>query len=242
MRAKEFTGLEEGWKDWAVGAAMGAAALGSHGKALDKHPIKQPTAQHQQVKQKAPIPQTPAAHKKKERYEIWCLSNNPSEETIVHREAHNAGIKGRELAQFLAQVRHESADFGRMHEMGGREYFNRMYDPKFAPKTAKLLGNKHVGDGERYHGRGFIQITGRDHYRQAGKDLGLPLEQKPELASKPDIAAKIAVWYWKNRVRPQVDDFNDTPAVTKAINGKAMRGLKDRINSFKEYTEHIFIK
>ena len=242
-KASEFQRTDEGWKDWAVGAAMGAAALGAHGKALDKHPTpKQPTAQHQQIKQKTSIPQAPAAHKKKEKYQIRTISNNPDEETIVHKEAHSAGLKGKELAQFLAQVRHESADFGRMHEMGGREYFNKMYDPQYAPKTAKLLGNVRPGDGERYHGRGFIQITGRDHYREAGKALGLPLEEKPELASNPKIAAKIAVWFWKNHVRPRVDDFNNTPAVTKAVNGNGMRGLKDRINSFKDYTQQGLFK
>jgi predicted chitinase len=239
--ASEFQRTNEGWRNWAAGAAIGAAALGANAKPVDKHAtVKHPTAQHQTTQQKTGVPTKPNAHKKQDKYEIWCLSNNPKEETIVHREAHDAGIKGRELAQFLAQVRHESADFSRMHEMGGTEYFKRMYDPKHAPKTAKLLGNVRSGDGERYHGRGFIQITGRDHYRQAGKALGLPLEEKPELASKPQIAAKIAVWYWKSRVRPQVDDFNDTASVTKAINGHAMRGLKDRINSFKDYTTGIF--
>jgi predicted chitinase len=242
-KASEFQRTDEGWKDWAVGAAMGAAALGAHGKALDKHPTpKQPTAQHQQVKQKASIPQTPAAHKKKEKYEIWCLSNNPNEETIVHREAHNAGIKDTELAQFLAQVRHESADFGSMNEWGDPDYFKHKYDIEYAPKTAKMLGNIYPGDGVRYHGRGFIQITGRTHYHNAGLALGLPLEQKPELANKPEVAARIAVWYWKNHVRPRIRDFKNTDAVTELVNGKAKRGLRDRINSFKDYMEYIFFK
>lgn len=155
-------------------------------------------------------------------------------EKILHRAALKAGIKGVELAQFLAQARHESDDFSRMKEFGGKQYFAKLYDPKSSPRTAKILGNTHVGDGVRYHGRGFIQITGRDNYRMAGKALGLPLEQQPELAARPDVAAKIAVWYWQTRVKPYINNFNDTRAVTQKIN-PAMRGLQDRHAKFIDY-------
>jgi predicted chitinase len=155
-------------------------------------------------------------------------------EKILHHAALKAGIKGVELAQFLAQARHESDDFSRMKEFGGKQYFAKLYDPKSSPKTAKILGNTHVGDGVRYHGRGFIQITGRDNYRMAGKALGLPLEQNPELAARPDVAAKIAVWYWNTRVKPYINNFNDTKAVTQKIN-PALRGLQDRHAKFIDY-------
>mgnify|MGYP003341387985 CR=1 FL=1 len=103
---------------------------------------------------------------------------------------------------------------------------------KFAPKTARILGNTQVGDGERYKGRGFIQLTGRDNYKRAGRALGLPLEQKPELVERPDVAAKVAVWFWKNHVKPKVSSYHDTAQVTKPIN-PAMRGLKDRDTKFQ---------
>jgi putative chitinase len=121
-----------------------------------------------------------------------------------------------------------------MKEIGGKTYFHKRYDPKVSPKTAKILGNKQVGDGVKYHGRGFIQITGRDNYRMAGQALGLPLEQKPEMAADPKVAAKIAVWYWNTRVKPHINNFADTAAVTKLIN-PAMRGLQDRHNNFVSY-------
>jgi len=191
---------------------LGAAALGVN-------------AQAKQTQQTQQTPQEP----------IKLVSMKDTEaEKILHHTALKAGIKGVELAQFLAQARHESDDFSRMKEFGGKQYFAKLYDPKSSPRTAKILGNTHVGDGIRYHGRGFIQITGRDNYRMAGKALGLPLEQNPELAARPDVAAKIAVWYWNTRVKPYINNFNDTKAVTQKIN-PALRGLQDRHAKFIDY-------
>jgi predicted chitinase len=167
-------------------------------------------------------------------------SSSNAHENLAIKAATAAGIKGIELAQFMAQLKHESADFAHMKEIGGGLDFKK-YDPKFAPKKAKVLGNTQVGDGARYKGRGFIQITGRDNYRMAGEALGLPLEAKPELAANPEIAAKIAVWYWNTRVKPDVSNFNDTAAVTKKIN-PGLRGLADRLSHFKDYKSILNIK
>lgn len=161
------------------------------------------------------------------------LSANIGAEEALHRAARAAGIRGVELAQFLAQCYHESAGFKHMQEIGNPRYFLR-YDPRVDPVKARQLGNTQPGDGERYKGRGFIQITGRDNYRRAGEALGLPLERQPELASRMDVAARIAVWYWKQRVRPRVNNFNDTRLVTQQINPN-MRGLEDRHENFKDY-------
>ena len=60
------------------------------------------------------------------------------------------------------------------------------------------------------------------------------LEGNPELAARPDIAAKIAVWYWKSRVAPKLKDPTDVKAATKAIN-PGMKGLKSREKQFKTY-------
>jgi predicted chitinase len=212
--------LEEGWKDWVAGAAIGAAALG--GGNVDAKPM--PT-------QKPAITQ-PAQQKSEP---INMLSNNPQHEAVLHRAAKQAGIKGVELAQFMAQTKHESWDFSRLKEKGmGKGYFAKKYDPKYAPRTAKILGNKNVGDGEKYHGRGFIQLTGRDNYRMAQDALQIPLLKQPELAENPEIAAKIAIWYWQTRVKPSINNFNDTKAVTQKIN-PAGKGLQDRHANFVDY-------
>lgn len=171
--------------------------------------------------------------------EFNMLGNNSENEITLQKTAYGQGLKGPELAQFLGQMKHESWNFERMKERSqGQGYFERRYGVKHAPRTAKILGNKLPGDGEKYHGRGYIQLTGRDNYRMAGQALGLDLINRPELAAKPDIAAKIAVWYWTTRVRPNVKNFADTAAVTRAIN-PAMRGLADRNENFKDYMRLI---
>lgn len=171
--------------------------------------------------------------------EFNVLSNNPNNEITLQKTAFGQGLKGPELAQFLAQMKHESWNFERMKEKPqGPGYFERRYGVKYAPKTAKILGNKVPGDGERYHGRGYVQLTGRDNYKMAGQALGIDLLNHPELAARPDVAAKIAVWYWNTRVRPNVKNFADTAAVTRAIN-PAMRGLQDRDANFKDYMRII---
>jgi putative chitinase len=155
---------------------------------------------------------------------------------LLLKTAQQQGIKGVELAQFLAQMEHESWDFKKMKEVpAGKGYFNR-YDPKHNPKLAKQLGNKYAGDGTAFRGRGFIQLTGRQNYTQASYDIFRDdrLIKNPDLAAKPDIAARIAVWYWNERVKPYVRDFNDTAAVTKKING-GLNGLQDRHNNFRDY-------
>lgn len=155
-------------------------------------------------------------------------------EAILTKTARASGITDpTELAAFLAQCAHESHDFKSMVEYGGSLDFKK-YDIKFNPRKANELGNKKIGDGARYKGRGYIQLTGRYNYKMAGKALGLPLEQKPELAEKPEVAAKIAVWFWKQRVQPNVTNFNDVTAVTKPINS-GLRGLEDRKEAFVDF-------
>ncbi len=81
-----------------------------------------------------------------------------------------------------------------IHEMGGTAYFTRMYDPPPAglrPKVAAQLGNIHPGDGAKYHGRGYVMLTGLANYMKAGAKLGQDLVGNPDLALRPDNAAVI---------------------------------------------------
>lgn len=158
---------------------------------------------------------------------------------LLMKTAIKNGLHGQELAQFIAQCAHETGNFNYLKEIGDKDYFKH-YDIKFNPKKAKELGNTRPGDGARYKGRGFLHLTGKENYRKAGEALGLPLENHPELAEKPEIAAKTAVWFWQHRVQPRVDNFNNTTKATKPINA-GLKGLEDR---HAKYTglKHILTK
>jgi predicted chitinase len=227
--------VDEGWKDWVAGAGLAAMAAGGGGAAYDAYKAsqaeKEPTAIVAKADDKSNFKKG-VERLAKDAVPKRSVTDSPHEKLLT-KAAVAAGIKGEELAQFLAQTAHESHNFKSMVEYGGSLDF-RKYDPKYAPKKAKALGNKKVGDGARYKGRGYIQLTGRYNYKRAGEALGLPLEQKPELVEKPEIAAQVAIWFWQNRVQPRVDDFGNTPQATKPINS-GLKGLQDRKDKFQDF-------
>jgi putative chitinase len=167
---------------------------------------------------------------------VTLLSNNPDAEAALQTAAKAAGLKGSELAQFMAQTRHESWDFSKMKEVGSKKKFDRYEKNR---SLAQQLGNMFKGDGERFKGRGPMQLTGRDNYTNASKQIfgDDRLVKNPDLVSNNlEIGAKVALWYWKNRVRPKVDDFNNTVQVVKAINAnEPAKVVQARHNKFKEY-------
>jgi len=58
-------------------------------------------------------------------------------------------------------------------------------------KVAAALGNTENGDGVKFHGRGYVQLTGRSNYRKAGKLVGVDLLKDPNRALDLEIAGKI---------------------------------------------------
>ena len=209
--------IDEGWRSALAGAAAaGAMAFTPAPTTATTVPAVSPGAQPAAAVQQ--LPQTQA-------------------EAALTNAARAAGMKGTELAQFLAQCAHESADFKQMQELGGAKYLAQ-YDPTVNPAKARALGNTKAGDGAKYKGRGFIQITGKANYAAAGQALGIDLVNNPEAAARPDVAAKVAVWYWQNRVAPYVQDFSDTRGVTKRIN-PGLQGLQDRQANFQDYQQQV---
>jgi predicted chitinase len=89
----------------------------------------------------------------------------------------------------------------------------------------KDLGNTQPGDGPRYKGRGFIQLTGRANYAAYGKKLGIDLVGNPDLALRPDIAAKIVVAYWKDRGIVANAQARDWRTTNLKVAGAAEAGL-----------------
>jgi putative chitinase len=79
-----------------------------------------------------------------------------------------------------------------IREAGGVAYLTRNYDPFGSrPALAKRNGNTQGGDGVKYCGRGYVQLTWKNNYRAMGKLIGQPLEENPDLAMRPDIAAQV---------------------------------------------------
>lgn len=79
-----------------------------------------------------------------------------------------------------------------LSEAAANRYFFRMYDIAGArPSVAKALGNNCAGDGIKFCGRGYPQMTGRRNYQLASDKLGVDLIGNPDLAMRPDVAAKI---------------------------------------------------
>jgi predicted chitinase len=245
--------LEEGWRDTmanlAIAGAIGAGGAGGMmAKQTAQDYFKEPTAAVATTSaiKKAEVPTTfaqakaapsaPAAIKAEpaKKLNVQPITNNPLESVLL-KVAKSSGLQGAELAAFMAQCAHETLDFKRLTEFGGSLDF-RKYDPKYAPKKAKALGNKIAGDGAKFKGRGFIQITGRYNYKRAGEAIGIDLIEDPGLAEDPVIAAKIAVWFWQHRVQPNVDNFKDTTGVTKQIN-PGLRGLEQRKDNFADYMQ-----
>lgn len=115
----------------------------------------------------------------------------------------------RQKAAFIAQLAHESGGFRYMEEIASGAAYEGRRD----------LGNTQPGDGVRFKGRGYIQVTGRANYTAAGRALGLDLVNHPELAARPENAARIAAWFWKSRDLNRVAESGNFDEVTRRING-----------------------
>jgi hypothetical protein len=95
------------------------------------------------------------------------------------------------LIAALATVATECS-FQAIEERGSSAYFRR-YDGR------ESLGNNQPGDGARFKGRGYIQLTGRHNYTYYGNALGVDLVKHPEKALEPKIAAEVLALYFKSR-------------------------------------------
>ena len=122
-------------------------------------------------------------------------------------------------AAFLAQIGQESGCFAFVRELAGGKAYEGRID----------LGNTEPGDGQRFMGRGLIQITGRTNYARCSLALfgDTRLVDKPELLEQPTAAARSAGWFWKTHGLNELADVGDFLEITKRING-GTNGLQPR--------------
>ena len=151
-------------------------------------------------------------------------------------------------AAFIGQCQHESTNFTKLEE--GLNYsaarLMAVWPSRFpsldvasqyANNPEKLankvyggradLGNKQDGDGFAFHGRGCIQLTGRDSYERCGEAISVDLINQPQLLVEPHYAALSAGWFWNKKGLNALADVKDYDTMTKRING-GLLGLDDR--------------
>lgn len=100
----------------------------------------------------------------------------------------------------LATIRAETEGFRPIDE--GQSRFNTQVRPfdRYDPGTSigRTLGNTQAGDGARFRGRGYIQLTGRSNYTRIGRQIGVDLVNEPALANEPRTAGLILAQFLKN--------------------------------------------
>lgn len=135
------------------------------------------------------------------------------------------------VAAFIAQIAHESGGLRYVREIAS----GAAYD---TGRLAKRLGNtlEADGDGQRFKGRGLIQITGRANYEACSRALfpadPLLLLSRPEFLEQPTQACRSAAWYWWSRQLNRYADSGDFVGLTRRING-GLNGLEDRVRYWR---------
>ena len=162
------------------------------------------------------------------------------------------------LAHFLAQCGHESGGFKVLREnlnygaKGLRSIFGKYFPTdalalayerkpeKIANKVyanRMLNGDEASGDGYKFCGRGYIQLTGKENYTNFGKAIGVDLTATPDLVAT-QYPLLSAAWFFHKNGLHKLADAGATEAavtsVTKRVNGGVI-GLADRIKHFNEY-------
>ena len=151
-------------------------------------------------------------------------------------------------ASFIGQCSHESGNFRILEEnlhysatalmrVWPSRFPNLEVANQFAGNAEKIAnkvyagrmgnGDEESGDGWKYHGRGLIQLTGKDNYANCGSSLSVDLLGNPDMLLDPKYAALSAGWFWGKKGLNSLADSQDYDTMTKRING-GLLGLDDR--------------
>ena len=176
------------------------------------------------------------------------------DENIIHAlndvvKVYKINRNAKRFTHFMAQISHESAGFSTLEEnlnySGERlwEIFPSHFESKaeameFDGQPERIAnrvyanrmqnGDEASGDGYRYRGRGFIQLTGRKNYTNIGERIGVDLINDPDILIRDPITAlRAAADYWDSCGINRYADDDDLEQVTRKING-GTHGLADR--------------
>lgn len=162
------------------------------------------------------------------------------------------------IAHFMAQIHHESNlkpvsenlnySASALRRVFGKYFKTQAEAEAYARKPEKIAnkvyanrmmnGNESSGDGWKYRGRGFIQITGKRNYLLLSKDMRVDYLNNPDLLLNEADAMISAVWYWSKNNLNKYADKDDIKGVTKAING-GYNGLQHRIELLNKYKQQV---
>ena len=177
-------------------------------------------------------------------YDALQHTFNKYEINTIKRQAHFLGQCGHESNWF--NILEENLNYSAQGLMSiwGSRFPTLEIAQQYARQPEKIankvyggrMGNLEDGDGWKYRGRGIIQLTGRENYRNTGRALGVDLEGFPELALVPLYACLAAGHYWAKRGLNELADKDDYKEITRRING-GQTGLMDRIAKTKKAEE-----
>lgn len=166
------------------------------------------------------------------------------------------------LAHFLAQCAHESGNFRVTRENlsysseGLVKIFPKYFSSidvatHFAKQPEKIAnkvyanrmgnGDEASGEGFKFRGRGYIQLTGKQNYTAFGAAIGVDVVSNPDLVASKYALLSAAWFFSKNNLHKIADEGADDVVVqkiTKRVNGGTI-GLADRIKHFKEIYSHL---
>ena len=153
----------------------------------------------------------------------------------------NTETDRRKIAYALGTFKWETAHTLRpIDEIGSAARFNRLYGPQ--TKVGKRLGNTKAGDGALFHGRGYVQLTGRRNYTKAKTLTGVDLISNPDAAKEPSLAYQIAIqgmidgWFTGKKlgqfIKDGVADFENARTIINGHDKAAM--IADIARRFSE--------
>ena len=161
-------------------------------------------------------------------------------------------------AHFMAQIEHESGlkpisenlnySPNRLQQVFSKYFPNSEKANSYGNKPQAIAnrvyadrmgnGNEESGDGYKYRGRGFIQLTGKSNYVALSKATGIDFVNNPDLLLQEANAMIAALWFWKTKKLNQIAILDDIKKVTQIING-GQNGIEHRIKLLNKYKSEI---